>query len=167
MLHWVLIFGLASSLASPTADIDDTGEEHCVMYVLGQHEDGEFILSDPVCYKTIREVEVLLAENARSSVLAGGFGETLGSFTIGRHFDGFNGTGSSVSIVGVSCTGGYWNTSAAWDNRISSSYNGCARLRHYDLPNKAGTFQDTYGLGSTDNLSLLNNKVESISYHSS
>ena len=92
----------------------------------------------------------------------------LSTFTLGRHYDGYNGTGSSISVVGSSCTGGYWNTTSSWDNRISSSYNGCARLRHYAYPNKVVPFDDTQGSGTTDNLnSTLNNNAESISYHSS
>jgi hypothetical protein len=91
----------------------------------------------------------------------------LSSFTLGIHFDGFNGTGSSISVAGSSCTGGWWNTGTTWANRISSSYNGCARLRHYDLANKGGSYQDTYGAGTTDNLSTMDNRSESVSYHSS
>ena len=33
-----------------------------------------------------------------------------------------------------------------------------SRLRHYNLPNKAESYQDTYGAGTTDNLSTLNTK---------
>jgi hypothetical protein len=88
----------------------------------------------------------------------------ISSFTLGTHFDGFNGTGSSISVVGSSCTGGYWNTGASWANRISSSWNGCYRLRHHDGPNKTGTYADTVGSGTHNLPSSMNNRTESVSY---
>lgn len=168
MFRSVVLLVLSSALVLPVPLPGEIGEEHCVVFVIGQHDTGEFIVSDPVCYRTLQEVDSLASgTGAASGKVDGVSGSALASITLGRHFDGFNGTGSSISIVGGSCTGGYWNTSASWDNRISSSFNGCARLRHFDLPNKGGSFQDTSGAGTTDNLSLLDNKAESISYHPS
>jgi hypothetical protein len=69
--------------------------------------------------------------------------------------------------VSAGLTGGYWNTGSTWANRISSSYNGCYRLRHWELPNKSGASESTYGVGTTNNLGSLNNRVQSVSYHSS
>ena len=69
--------------------------------------------------------------------------------------------------MGSSCTGGWWNTPTAWDNRISSSYHGCAALRHYDLPGKVGQVQLTTGVGTIKNLTTLNNRTESVSYSTS
>lgn len=67
--------------------------------------------------------------------------------------------------MGAGCTGGYWNTGLAWANRISSSWNGCYRLRHYDGPNKSGASGDTVGAGSTHNVpAAINNKTESVAY---
>lgn len=165
----VVLLALFSALILPVPLPGGIGVEHCVLFVIGQHDTGEFIVSEPVCYRTLQEVDSLAAAGtvAAFGTVDGASKTVLASITLGRHFDGLNGTGSSISIVGGSCTGGYWNTSASWDNRISSSFNGCARLRHFDLPNKGGSFQDTSGAGTTDNLSLLDNKAESISYHSS
>ncbi len=91
----------------------------------------------------------------------------LSSFALGIHFDGANGSGSSITVTGAACSGGYWNTGSAWANRISSSYNGCGRLAHFDLPNKGGSVENTFGAGTTDNLGALNNQTESVAYHSS
>lgn len=144
---------------------------HCVLFVIDQRADGELVLSEPDCFDD---------EAAARSWASGGLVEALGwpsqldaadvalsTFTLGRHYDGFSGTGSSISVVGSSCTGGHWNTTSSWDNRISSSYNGCSRLRHYDYANKGGSGENTYGSGTTDNLGILNNRTESVSYHSS
>lgn len=148
-------------------------ETHCVLFVVGQADDGEFMMSDPVCFESEAVADIwastdpagelgLSVHHSNSDVVV-----TASTFTLGKHFDGANGTGSSITIVGGSCTGGYWNTSTSWDNRISSSYNGCAHLIHWDLPSKSGTAQSTYGSGTTDNLTYMNNRTESVSYHSS
>ncbi len=89
-------------------------------------------------------------------------------FTIGIHYTGSNGSGSSIVIKGTGCTGGYWNTGSTWGNKISSSYNGCYRLRHYDNPNRSGSQTSTTGAGVIRNLvSAMVNRTESVSYHGS
>lgn len=168
------IFGvaLAASLGAGTAETPP--EEHCVVTVIGQEADGQFITSEPVCFEKEPDAENWAAGlpapslNTDSDEARSTSGPTtLSSFTLGRHYDGANGSGSSIRIVGSSCGGGYWNTGANWANRISSSYNGCARLRHWDLPNRGGSSEDTFGAGTTDNLGFMNNNAESVSYHSS
>ncbi len=169
MLQTLMAAVLMSGLVWPVAEhVAEPLQEHCAIYVIGQRADGEFVISEPVCYKSLTEVDALLRSNSSAVRRVDGVGlMTLSTFTLGRHFDGSNGTGSSISIVGSSCTGGYWNTTAAWDDRISSSYNGCAHLRHFSLPNKSGSTEDTYGAGQTDNLGPLNNDTESVAYYSS
>jgi len=131
--------------------------------------DGELQTKDGGCYSEESAVQFQVSFGASrfgSSALGSGGGlAVLSSFTLGRHYDGAGGTGSSISIVGSSCTGGYWNTPSAWDNRISSSYNGCAQLKHWDLPYTSGTVESTFGAGTTDNLGFMNNRTESVSYH--
>ncbi len=149
-------------------------ETHCVVDVVDRLRDGELVTGPARCYSTFAEAMLdasdgtlqLPADASPSKVLdSGSLAPTASSFTLGIHFDGASGTGSSISITGSSCTGGYWNTGTAWANRISSSWNGCARLRHWDNPSKTGAYQDTFGAGTTDNLTTLNNKAESVSYH--
>ena len=147
-------------------------ESHCVTFVIGQRPDGELILSDADCFDT-EATAAFWATIPSPARLSGGLWTmssapgalSASAFTLGRHYDGFNGTGSSISVVGSSCIGGYWNTSSAWDNRISSSYNGCNQLKHWDLPYKSGIVESTFGSGTTDNLSFMNNRTESVSYH--
>jgi hypothetical protein len=152
-------------------------ERHCVVEVVDQHADGELILSAPRCFGSFAEAvadasngTVLMDAEASGAVL---FSDPtidealLASFTLGIHFDGLNGSGSSISVVGSACTGGWWNTGFTWANRISSSWNGCYRLRHHDYPNKQGASESTIGAGATHNLSALSNSAESVSYWSS
>ena len=148
----------------PSGEAAPPPETHCVVFVVDQRPDGELIVSEPECFADEAAADAKAAEGHESraeSVRA------VSSFVLGKHFDGFNGSGSSISVVGSSCTGGYWNTPSAWANRISSSYNGCYRLRHWELPNKNGASENTYGVGTTNNLGSLNNRVQSVSYHSS
>lgn len=165
----ILVVGLASAAegvrSSPVA------ETHCVVWVMGQAVDGELSLTAPSCYRTLAEaLEVASARSTGSDVPVSGVDPSLAasqvlSFTLGTHFDGLNGTGSSISVVGDACGGGWWNTGPTWANRISSSWNGCYRLRHHDGPGATGAYADTVGAGSTHNVpSAMNNKAESVSY---
>jgi len=163
---------LVFALAFPTIEEPpkDPGESHCVLVVTGQKQSGELITAPPVCMET-EGLARLWAAPALSVAGAPGLEpasvSALSTFNLGVHYDGFNGTGSSIAVVGSTCTGGYWNTPTAWDNRISSSFHGCAALRHYDLPAKGGAVQLTTGAGTTKNLSALNNRTESVSYSAS
>lgn len=168
----VALLGALPALAGATGD----GELHCLVVVEGQERYGELILSSPECYSSFEEamavasgglLTVEAAPSGEELFSAPDAGSLLSSFTMGTHFDGFNGSGSSISVVGSSCTGGYWNTGASWANRISSSWNGCYRLRHYDGPNKTGAYADTVGPGTHNLPSSMNNKTESVSYRSS
>ncbi len=150
------------------------GEAHCVVNVIDELETRELVASKPTCFATFADAvsmasggTISLAESSEGSVMFedANLIAAMSSFALGIHFDGSGGSGSSITVVGSSCTGGWWNTGSSWSNRISSSYNGCSRLRHYNLPNKGGSFQDTYGAGTTNNLSTLNNMAESVSYH--
>lgn len=151
----------AAALLSPSvaaaADGDEAkpSETHCVVEVIGQEDSGEFIVTEPYCEATRAQAYASLST---TSSLAG-------SFTIGVHYDGFNYTGSSFSVVGSDCTGGYLNLSSTWINRVSSTSNGCYRIAHYDGYNKTGASQSTYGFGG--NLTTLNNDANSIAYFAS
>lgn len=158
------------------ADQPRDGELHCLVEVIGQKGSGELIVSSPDCYASFEEAMVVAsggllsvdgAPSGEELFSDADAGSVLLSFTLGTHFDGFNGSGSSISVVGGSCTGGYWNTGASWANRISSSWNGCYRLRHHDGPNKTGIYADTVGTGTYNLPSYMNNKSESVSYWSS
>lgn len=173
MIRVTASFAFAFVMALPPLVVEqptDPGESHCVVVVIGHKKSGELITTDPTCFGS-ESLARLWTNSGLALVTTSELGDNpiqaLLTFTLGIHYDGFNGTGSSVSIVGSACTGGWWNTPLAWDNRISSSFHGCAALRHYDLPNKAGSAQLTTGLGTIKNLSALNNRAESVSYSAS
>ena len=161
-----LIAGTAPASSGPAAE-----ETHCVVEVVGVRAAGELVMSRPVCFETFAEA-IGYASGGSVAVSAGSevftnpeVGALLSTFTLGIHFDGYSGAGSSITVVGDSCVGGYWNTGAAWANRISSSYNGCYRVRHHDLANKGGSYGDTLGSGSTHNVPWwIDNRSESVSY---
>jgi len=170
-----------AAIAGPGVSSDsgaaiDGGESHCVVRVVGQKPSGELVVAEPVCYASFGDAVGAASEGSIDGARVGSgealladeeLGLLLSSFTLGIHFDGSNGSGSSISIVGGSCTGGYWNTGAAWANRISSSWNGCYRLRHHDGPNKTGASADTVGSGTHNVPSVMNNRTESVSYRAS
>lgn len=170
---------------------ETAGEEHCVAAVAEQGRDGEIVLGDLRCYEHFSAAvldatngAIVLSEDQDGESLFTGeyalsgtamvdkdgpaysaLGSKPTSFTLGIHFDGSSGTGSSIAITGSSCTGGYWNATGFWKNRISSSWNGCYRLRHYDYQNKSGSSYTTTGGGQIDNIaSWFSNKTESVSY---
>jgi hypothetical protein len=172
MLGKAIVAGLVLSVASG-AGTDHEKERHCVARVVGKKDDGELILSSPKCYPTFAEAmadasegALELDESVPGSVLASDarVKATVSSFTLGVHYDGFSGTGSSISIVGSDCGGGWWNATGFWNNRISSSYNGCYRLTHYDGSNKTGSSEATVGSGAVHNLTYMNNRTGSVSY---
>jgi hypothetical protein len=162
--------------AAPAGAAPSDAETHCVVEVVAQAADGELLTGQIRCHETFAEAmaaasdgRLWLPASTPGSVVFtdAAVAETVSSFTLGIHYDGASGSGSSISVVGSSCSGGYWNTPSTWDNRISSSWNGCARLRHWDGPSKTGSYQDTSGVGTTDNLTTMNNRTESVSYHAS
>lgn len=146
-------------------DDDVSGGLHCVVFVTGQAADGELVVSKPDCFSSVILADTWAAAGSPGELDSQSDGVVAAStFVLGRHYDGFNGSGSSIGVVGSSCTGGYWNTGSSWANRISSSYNGCPKLAHYDYPNKGGSYEYTYGSGTIDNLSFMNNDAESVAY---
>jgi hypothetical protein len=96
---------------------------------------------------------------------AAGGAHTNSTFIIGIHYDGLGFTGSSFSVVGSDCAGGWLNTPAGWNDRIRSTVNGCPRIRHYDGANLTYDVygaQDSYGGGG--NLTTLDRHTSSLQY---
>lgn len=173
----LLAIGLATALtaAAPASANAETvreqkSESHCVVYVVDKTDKGELKMSAPTCAQSIEGAAEIASRSIflPQSAALDGLAFSHSTFTLGTHFDGSNGTGSSITVVGTSCTGGYWNTPGWFDNKTSSSFNGCARLRHYDKPNKKGAIASTIGAGTTDNIpGFMNNRTESVAYFSS
>lgn len=118
-------------------------------------------LGDPI----VSPVRIVPAAAPRGEWMAVRYSHTR---VLGIHFDGRYGSGSSVTVVGSSstaCSGGYWNASSYWRDRISSTYNGCYRLTHYTGRSTSGSAFNTYTRGQTDTLSSwIDNRTESVRY---
>lgn len=153
----------------------EVDEEHCVADVQTQRSDGELVLGEMRCYETFAAAVDDVSDGALSlapstpgsaAFTDSGLHSSLMMFTLGIHYQGLNGNGSSIAISGSSCSGGWWNAIGYWGNRISSSYNGCYRLRHWDHYNKGGISASTYGRYRVHNLpSYMRNRTNSVSYH--
>ncbi len=163
----VVLVALATPLmvwSGPATADDETEADQCVMHVIDELETGELVLSDPECYETFDEAMVQEGVDVWGADAAARAEEmsAAADFPIAVHWDGFNQTGASAVIVGSNCSGGWLNVSAAWDNRISSTQHGCARIRHFAGANLTGTNETT--LWPTGNLSTLNNATTSVQY---
>ena len=148
------------ALAAPAAA--EAREQHCVVEVVGQEADGELVLSSPECYRSFDRAAAAagapeLADDALTPQAV------AASSVIGVHYDGANFTGSSLTVYGTNCGGGYTNLTTTWRNRISSSLNGCPIVRFFDGANLTGASETQFASG---NLFYLNNRADSIQYTS-
>lgn len=164
----LLLFGALGAV--PAAAAGGT-ESHCVVEVVAV-ENGELITGAPSCSTNIGGALAAITSGAwqipADATLAGnGLDSPMSrSFSLARHYDGSNGTGSSITIVGSTCNGTYWNTPSWWDNRISSTFNFCYRSRHYDNPNMSGSSALLTGRYYLLNVSgFMNNRTESVKYY--
>ena len=146
--------------ASPTEP--DT-ESHCVLEVVDQEATGELVTAPPVCFGTLAEAleyadgSPLGRDDASSNDLA-----AAASMVLGVHFEHQDRTGSSITVSGTDCSGGYVNLSAAWINRISSTQNGCGTVTFFDGFGTSGASEVTGS--STVNLKALNDIANSVQY---
>lgn len=142
-------------------------EEHCVVRVVGVEETGAFITEPWDCHETFAGAMAALGavpppgalpvqELVRRDLLA------QVDQVLGVHYDGSNRTGSTITVTGADCGGGYLNLSSGWINRISSTLNGCAAVRFYDGYDKGGSYQTT--TPATVNLGALDNAANSVGY---
>lgn len=191
----IVLFVAASLLivsGSASAEVDEP-ESHCVLEVLDVLLGGEFVVSAPKCFDSFDAAMAFVSGGALTvnsgkdlfttapdmskAFRTGGTRDKAtrtraanttngtSSFVIGIHFTGRYGGGSSVTLTGTNCSGGYWNASSSWRNVISSSYNGCARLAHYSELYISGSRYDTRTSGQTDNISgYMDNRTKSIRY---
>ena len=161
-----LVAAITMVVAAPSAQSD----QHCVAHVEDVLDDGEMVLSEPMCVTgDVRDraalIEGQLGSDAQLAASGLGGSVRLSGSILGTHYDGVY-SGSSLTVTGSNCNGGYVNLSSYWDNRVSSTINGiCHRIKHHDYSNKGGSYQSTWGWGGT--LSYMNNRANSISYNNS
>jgi hypothetical protein len=126
---------LAAAVPSPAAAED----VHCTITITGQKRNGQYTTSPVDCS-------------------GGGF--TILS-TIAVHYVDANFGGSSLTVMGGACNGGWLDLPAAWDNVVSSTWSICTTT-HYDGDNLNGSSETLFAFGG--NLSSLNDRAESVRY---
>lgn len=162
----VLAFGSPPIAASTTKNSPD--DIHCVLHVIGQEPDGEYITEDLGCFGSLDDALTTagaippdtfrrMSAPAREAVVAAQL-----TMTIGTHFENANRTGASISVTGSDCGGGYVNLSSDWVDRISSTSNGCGATRFFEGFDKSGASETTNY--ATLNLGSRNNSSRSIQY---
>jgi hypothetical protein len=151
LLAVALAATMAWAVPMPAGAAGSPRPQHCVVHVTGQQPSGELIVSAPRCYPSL--TGALAAETTSRT-----------DFVLATHYDlpNFDASAGSTSTVGSSCIGGWLNTSAAWNNRIGSTRNGCPSVIHFDGANLTGTSATTVGVGG--NLGAMNNRTSSIQY---
>lgn len=155
--------------AASAQTADEPQEQHCVLHIIGQEPGGRFITDEPVCYPTLAEALADAGVPLSHAALRGGVSGAeadaavqAASGTLGVHYDGANRTGSSITVSGGDCNGGYVNLTSAWTNRISSTLNSCEAVNFWDGFDKTGGYEPT--TTGTNNLSSMNNQANSIGY---
>ncbi|MEO7573506.1 MAG: hypothetical protein ABIX10_13820 [Acidimicrobiales bacterium] len=135
----------------------------CVVHVIGQETTGLYRLGERRCYDTFDEAMAAEGVSTWGPGASSRAAATASSFVIGYHCDFYNLGTPCTSVVGSSCNGGWLNTSAAWNNRISSTQSGCPTIIHFDGANLTGASALTSGAGP-HNLVGFNNRTSSIQY---
>jgi hypothetical protein len=139
---------------APTSAEWDAGEVACFIQVIGQNKDLEFQTTQPECWL------VAAGDRREPWAAARTSGASTSSFTnVGYHFDGFNYSGSYITIAGTVCNGGWLDLSWDWINRISSTDSPCW-VGHYDGYGLTGGSEYL----SSGNLSWQNNATNSLQY---
>lgn len=165
-----VLTGAAAAPEAGAAPPPESAGAHCVIEVTGVEADGRMRTAPPRCFATFAEAmgELGLATTG------GDVPESVGDLAevpnasaasagvIGIHYALSNRQGSSISVSGTDCNGGYVNLSSSWVNRVSSTRNFCPKTIFYDGFDKSGTAEAT-GLTAL-NLGALDNRANSIAY---
>lgn len=172
---------IALTVATPLAAATGAAAEerkqldHCVMEVAGQADSGILVEQRTECFATFSEAmaSVGLPYDSPEDLPAPGtdenarFGSGLSaaarsSGPLATHFDASNLTGTSITVTGADCGGGWLNLSTAWANRISSTYNFCSQVVFYDGIDKTGASRSTGANGWS--LGTFSDRAESVMY---
>lgn len=157
-----------------------TGEEKCnasdktqsaVLSVYDSNNDGTYEYTMK-CYDTVGDSLHAVSPSISANVTLATLGTALtpsvalSDGIIGIHYDSYNGTGSALTVNGSACTGGGLNVPLAWNDRISSTYNGCGTIQHFENTNYGGASYTTFGSGSVTSFSgaYMDNRTSAIKY---
>ena len=158
------VVGIAPTANAANPEI--TVEKHCVATVIGV-VDEVFQMGPETCFPTRAEADAYtpLIEVSATVSLTGGVETLLASTTIGVHYTNSNYGGSSISIVGTTCSGGTWPATGSWNNNIESSEHLCgsAYTTFYD-DGSCATSSNYRILSRQPSLYGLNNKTSCVRY---
>lgn len=149
------VVGLLPSTAQASEDSkeSDADERHCVVVIDGT-AGSRAAQPEERCFKSI----------ADAAAFTPGGETAFGSTTIGWHFTGQSFTGSSIRIVGTTCSGGVWYATGTWNNNIESSYHYCGSspTRFWDYASCAGSSRSIYASATT--LFEMNDRASCVQY---
>lgn len=129
----------APSPAGADSEPRSSRAEHCSMTIIGQKPSGEFIMTRPSCADTPAAAQALDRQAMATEDTA------MMAQVLAIHYKGSNFSGSSLTINGVDCNGGWHNLNSSWTNKVVSTRNMyCLRTTHYDLPNKVNYLETHY-----------------------
>ena len=150
--------GQASASAPPAGN-----ERHCVIEVSGV-DDGVFVTQPEVCFGSQTEAVVHIASINAEQTGQGGLTQSSGSNTIGTHYTSTSYSGSSVRIVGTTCSGGVWYPTGVWNNNIESSRHHCGSspTNFYDSSACSGSPHSIYS--AEPSLGQMNNRASCVRY---
>jgi hypothetical protein len=138
-----------------------SGNVQCAITVTGQLPTGQFTTEPMTCWLAPEGVTVVpkASSTTDSSDRVSPMNGSTPPGIIGTHFDGFNFTGSYISVSGWTCSGGWLNLSSGWINRISSTNSPCW-VAHFDGYDLTGDVE----YATFANLGALNNRANSLQY---
>ena len=162
------------------ASAQTSGEEKCdasdlsqsaVLTITGQDANKNFKYTMK-CYDTfgdsLHSINASISANVTLANLSVALSPSvaLTDGIIGVHYDANNGTGSALTVNGSTCNGGGLNVPVSWNDRISSTYNGCGTITHYENTNYGGSSLTTFGSGSVTSFSgqYMDNRTSAIKY---
>jgi hypothetical protein len=169
--------------ASAESQTPSDATPHCLLKINGKevtdnNKMGTFTTEPMRCYATYAEVlrkagPAVVADNIKATPAELLKPDALSKLNllqadsvIGIHFEYANGTGATLTVSGSNCSGGGLNVPIAWNDRISSTLNGCPTIVHYENTNYALSSYSTYGAGSLQNITgYMDNKTSSILYY--
>jgi hypothetical protein len=124
----------------------DVRAAHCSVTVVGENPDGSLRTTPVQCG---------LADPFAAGAL-------LTSSTLAIHYTGYNWTGSTLTILGGVCGGGWLNLPSGWVDAIASTRSVC-NTSHYSGYALTGTSETTFNPGG--NLTYLAYGSASVRYY--
>ncbi len=159
----VIASGLATGVPAVSAAEPHEAERHCVIAVTAV-QGGVLVTAPEVCFATLAQADSYAASLGTEKAGLSHSAQSSGANTIGTHFSSTSYRGSSVRVVGTTCSGGVWYPTGTWDNNIESSLHHCGTspTKFYDYSSCAGPSHSIYQAASS--LGQWNNRASCVRY---